>query len=137
MKYIIYTDGASRGNPGPAAASFVVFNENNDVVCQDAITLGVTTNNVAEYQAVKLALACIKKKVFSGSPFFVEVRSDSRLIVEQLSGRFKIKDQKLREHYNQIKPLEVEVGQVVYTQIPRSQNTQADLLANLALDQQR
>ncbi|RJP46868.1 MAG: reverse transcriptase-like protein [Armatimonadetes bacterium] len=136
-KYIIYTDGASRGNPGPAASAFVIMDSESQILIKRSVYLGETTNNVAEYMAVKEALKAIKEEFGSLLPVQVIINSDSRLIVEQLSGRFKIKDEKMKRLYQEIKPLEIEVGAVFYNQIPREKNTVTDQLANNELDSQK
>ena len=134
MKLTIYTDGASRGNPGEAAYGFVITNEHGNKLYEEGQYIGVATNNIAEYTAVLKAFEYIKKKLFHKSlnlVFFM----DSRLVVEQLSGRFKIKSQNLKPLIVRIKELEQQFKSVKYTHVPREKNIQADFLANLALDQ--
>ncbi len=133
-KLIVNTDGAARGNPGPAASSFIIRDSEGAILSQDGVCLGETTNNVAEYSAVKFALNRIVLEFSGILPADVEVKSDSKLIVEQLSGNFKIKNMTLRALFNEIKLLEGKIGSVNYIHIPREQNYQADLLANKALD---
>ncbi|KKS64127.1 hypothetical protein A3A14_02895 [Candidatus Daviesbacteria bacterium RIFCSPLOWO2_01_FULL_43_38] len=134
-KIIINTDGAARGNPGPAAASFVIRKGSGEVLAKEGVLLGETTNNVAEYMAVKIAFDKIVQDFSGILPANVEVLSDSKLIVEQLSGNFKIKNANLRVLFNEVKQLEQKIGQIVYRHIPRTENYQADMLANLALDE--
>lgn len=130
MKLTIYADGASRGNPGSASYGFVV-KENNKILYQEGKYIGVTTNNVAEYTAVLQAL-----KYVQGLQGVEEIAvyCDSKLVAEQLSGRFKIKAKHLKPIIEQIKILSLELGGVIFSHVPRSQNMLADRLANLALD---
>lgn len=133
-KIIINTDGAARGNPGPAAASFVIKDEDGSVLFEEGKHIGTATNNEAEYAAVKLALEKLADKFPSMLPASIELRSDSQLIVNQLSGRFKIKNERLKVFVDHIKQLEKQVGKVTYFYIPRAENFQADYLGNIALD---
>lgn len=133
-KVIINTDGASRGNPGQASSSFIIKTEGGEVLAKEGVRLGVATNNEAEYSAVKFALERLLKSFPDRLPLQVEIRADSLLIVEQLSGNYKIKNDRLRVLYNQVKELEEKVGDVVFIYIPRASNFQADELANFALD---
>lgn len=135
-KIIVNTDGAARGNPGPAAASFIIRKDSGEVLAKEGAVLGETTNNVAEYTAVRLAFEKILQEFSGILPVDVEVLSDSKLIVEQLSGSFKIKNPNLKILFNEVKRLEEKVGRVIYRYIPRAENCQADLLANQALDEQ-
>ncbi|TSC76717.1 MAG: ribonuclease H [Parcubacteria group bacterium Gr01-1014_29] len=134
----IYTDGGSRGNPGPAAFGFVIKDAGGKLVRQYGEAIGVATNNEAEYRAVAAALK--KAKQMFGSEKLkqmgVEMRMDSQLAVEQLSGRYKIENEKLQPLFIQIWNLRVELGgNVVFTHIPREKNTEADRMVNEALDQ--
>lgn len=133
-KFLLNTDGASRGNPGPAAVGFVICDENEMVLVKAGATLGVATNNEAEYLAVKMALERLISEFAADLPALVEVRADSLLIVKQLSGEYKIKNSRLKVLLDQVKILEMEVGRVVYTAVPREQNSLADEQANIALD---
>ncbi len=131
-QFIIHTDGGSRGNPGPAAIGCVI-EQNGKIIKEISNTIGVTTNNVAEYTAVLVALEWLSKQFGNGicATFFC----DSQLIVEQLSGRFKIKDEKMKNLFMKVKTFEVKNQfQVSYVYIPRSQNSHADALVNRALD---
>lgn len=133
-KIIINTDGASRGNPGHAAASFIIRSSAGDILKSQGKYLGWATNNEAEYMAVKLALECLKNNLTDIIPAEIEVRADSLLVASQLAGKYKIKNERLKVFYNQIKEVEKKIGSVIYTYIPRDQNIEADKLANLALD---
>lgn len=132
MKIIIYTDGASRGNPGPASYGFTISDEKGNLLYEEGKYIGTTTNNVAEYTAVLEAFRYITSKYQNNNQ--IELYADSKLVAEQLSGRYKIKSFHLKQLIDQIKILEIELGGVIYTYIPRSKNTAADKLANLALD---
>lgn len=133
-KLIINTDGASRGNPGEAAVGLVIQNEEGQVIYSGGKKLGKATNNEAEYLAVKISLEKLKSDFSQYFPIMVEIRADSQLIVQQLSGNYKIKNVRLKVLFDQVKCLELEVGRVYYTQIPRAQNSLADEQANLVLD---
>lgn len=132
MKLVIFTDGASRGNPGLASYGFTISDEKGKLVYEEGKYIGVTTNNVAEYTAVLEAFKYLKKKY--EEKLQVNLFADSRLVVEQLSGRFKIKNPNLKILFDQIKILEMEIGSVSYAHIPREKNLKADSLANKALD---
>jgi len=130
--FIMEADGASRGNPGHASYGTVIRDANTgEVVGERARVLGHATNNVAEYNGLVAGLEFIASV---DSSAIVEVRMDSKLVVEQMSGRWKIKHpdmQSLAIRARQILP----VGNVTYTWIPREINTHADALANEALDE--
>lgn len=134
---IIYTDGGSRGNPGPAAFGYVIKDAGGKLVKQYGEAIGVATNNEAEYRAVVAALK--KAKQMFGSEKLkhmgIEMRMDSQLAAEQLSGRYKIENEKLQPLFIQIWNLRVELGgNVVFTHVPREQNKEADRMVNEALD---
>lgn len=136
MKIIIYTDGASRGNPGHSGYGFTVSDGKGKLLYETGRYIGITTNNVAEYTAVYEALKYVKERwgCLPAGGLGVELYADSKLVAEQLSGRFKIKSAHLKPIIEKIKILSLELGGVLYSHIPRSKNTKADRLANLALD---
>lgn len=134
MKLIIYTDGASRGNPGPAAYGFTISDRWGRLLHQEGRFIGRTTNNVAEYTAVLQALKHVKEQFASQRPLQIELLADSQLVARQLAGHYKIKAKHLKPLIEQIKILALELGGVIFDHIPRFQNTQADKLANQALD---
>lgn len=134
MKLIIYTDGASRGNPGLSSYGFVVLDEEGKVLYEEGKYIGITTNNVAEYTAVLEALTCVREKFAKKEQVKIQFFMDSRLVVEQLSGRFKIKSPHLKPIVEKILILNLELGGAVFTHVPREKNYQADKLANIALD---
>ena len=135
MQFTIYADGGSRGNPGPAGSGAVIRDAAGTTVATVSEFLGVTTNNVAEYTAVLRALETLRNMQGADAKATdVEVRMDSMLVVKQMSGEWKIK------HPN-MKPLAAEVGVVVrafrsvnFRHVYRSDNADADALANEAMD---
>ena len=131
----IHTDGGSRGNPGPAACSFVA-EENGSEINKYSKYLGVTTNNVAEYSGVILALKWLtEKKYFNRSIIFL---LDSELVVKQINGVYKVKDENLRNLFFEILTLMKKFGQqIVFKHIPREKNKIADFLVNWELDKKR
>lgn len=133
---VIYCDGASRGNPGRAAGAFVVFDKKGKVVGRGGKTIGVATNNIAEYKALIFALEWLKdfsKGIRVANVFF---NLDSQLVVNQLTGKFKIKSRHLLPLILKIKELEKDFsGRLVYKSIPRAKNKIADFLVNKILDQ--
>lgn len=131
-KLTIYTDGASRGNPGHSSYGFVISDSDGNLLKEGKKYLGVNTNNFAEYSAVLAALEYLAKN-HSGEE--LDFYMDSRLVVEQLSGRFKIKAPNLLPLVGEIRQLEREFSKVNYTHVYREKNKVADKLANDALDQ--
>ena len=130
----IHTDGGARGNPGPAAIG-VVIERDGKLIHEFGKTIGDTTNNVAEYTAVIEALNKIRELGIMNKELKIYFFLDSKLVVEQLNGNYKIKDAKLRELSLKIRMLEQESGGVIiYSYTPRENNKQADLQVNLALD---
>lgn len=136
MKYIIYTDGGSRGNPGQAASAFILKNTDNQKLIERGFYLGLATNNEAEYKAVEKALEFLINTDKNAKLLEIEIRADSKLIVEQLKGNWKIKNENLKDYFWQIKQLENEFAKVNYVYIERTKNKEADLLVNLTLDSQ-
>ena len=134
MKLVVHTDGASRGNPGPASYGFTIETGEGKLLYEIGKSIGIATNNVAEYSAVLSALELIRKEFYKEKSLEINFYADSKLVVEQLSGRFKIKSPHLRLIIEDIKALEGELGEVSYYHIPREQNIETDLLANKALD---
>ena len=138
-KIIIYTDGGSRGNPGKAAIGVVFCNEKEEIIKRFGEYLGDNlTNNEAEYQAVIFALKKFKavfgKKIAEVSE--VEIRSDSELLAKQMSGIYKIEDEKIQRFFIEIWNLQIDFKGVKFKAIPREKNKEADRLVNEALDQQ-
>lgn len=127
----VTTDGGARGNPGPAAYAAVVRDAaSGEILARRAGTLGTATNNVAEYRGLIAGLtACAE----IDNAAEVEVQSDSQLVVEQMSGRWRIRDRHLLDLGRQARAILPEAA-VRYTWIARSLNTEADALVNAALD---
>jgi ribonuclease HI len=136
MKTIIYTDGGSRGNPGPAAIGVIFTDEKGKVIKEYGQKIGRATNNEAEYEAVIFALQ--KAKLLFGGKrvkaMEVEVRMDSEFVVKQLNGQYKILDRNIEQLFLKTWNLKIDFGKVVFKYIPRSENREADKLVNRALD---
>lgn len=129
----IYTDGGARGNPGPAAIGFVIKKDGR-VIYKHGEKIGEATNNVAEYTAVLKAFQYLLKTGLASEVKLITFYLDSQLVVAQLSGRYRIKNQKLKILINQIKTLSQKFNcKLNYQQIPRSLNSEADNLVNQAL----
>ena len=131
MKAILFADGAARGNPGPAGAGAVLLDGDGHVLAELTKSLGHTTNNVAEYTALIIGLEEAKRRGVDD----LEVHMDSKLVVEQMNGRWKIK------HPN-MKPLAIRAGELwgsfarrSISHIPREENLIADALSNRAIDE--
>lgn len=127
---IIYTDGGSRGNPGPSASGYVIMDANKNVLEEGGEYLGITTNNQAEYQAVKLALEQAEKYSPESIDFFI----DSMLVVKQMSGEYKIKNRDLWPIHEAIKKLAEKYESVTFTHVYRDKNSHADAQVNHVLD---
>ena len=129
-KFIIYTDGGSRGNPGPSALGAVVGGR------EYGEYLGVMTNNQAEYRAVVFALKKAKQLIGKkkAEEMEVEVRMDSELIVRQLNGEYKIKEPELQPLFVEVWNLRLDFKKVDFVHVPREQNKAADRMVNKALD---
>lgn len=131
MGLLIYTDGGSRNNPGEAGIGAVIY-QGEQKIAEISEYLGVRTNNWAEYQAVIRALEEIQSRGITERP--IEIRMDSKLVVEQLSGNWKIKEPTLMPQAARAKELMAECGEVLLTHVRREFNKEADALANLAMD---
>ena len=130
MRARLFTDGGARGNPGPAAAAYVLEGEDGAVLEARGETIGVATNNVAEYRALVAGLA----KAAELGVTELEVVSDSELLVKQMNGEYRVKNQALVELSLEAARLARGVGRVRYTAVRREQNELADRLVNEALD---
>lgn len=134
MQIEIFTDGGSRGNPGAAAIGVVVKN-GVEVLYEAGKTIGVATNNEAEYQAILLSLEWLKTTDLAPQIQTITWKLDSKLVVEQLNKRWKIKEPRMRE-FAQKAWLDLGMLPITFkiTHIPREQNAAADALVNQALD---
>ena len=130
MKARLSTDGGSRGNPGPAAYGYVLEAEDGTVLEAHGEAIGVATNNVAEYSAL---IAGLEKALELGVDE-VEVVSDSELMVKQMRGEYRVKNEALQELWSRAGRLARQVGSVGYTAVRREHNKLADTLVNEALD---
>jgi len=137
-KLIIYTDGGSRGNPGPAAIGVLIAISDKEQETRKEYSgaIGETTNNVAEYKAVVFALK--KAKALLGSDRAketeLEIRSDSELLVSQVKGEYKIRDEELQPLFIEVWNKMQNFKKVDFVLIPREKNKEADKLVNRALD---
>jgi len=129
----IFTDGGSRGNPGPSACSFIIYDLRNKIIHQQGFYIGIGTNNNAEYLGVLHAYKHLLSQ--ENIPPKLQFFLDSELVVKQLSGIYKIKDPNLQSIAFKIKNFQ-EGYSVSYHHIPRSKNSAADLLVNQTLDGQ-
>lgn len=132
----VYTDGGARGNPGSAAIGVYITDEKGNVIHKFGETIGITTNNVAEYQAVNKALSWLltHKHIFADHTE-IKVFLDSLLLVSQINGLYKVKNNNLKELFFALKEKERNLTlPVSYFHIPREQNIHADILVNRALD---
>jgi ribonuclease HI len=132
-EFIIYSDGGSRGNPGPSASGFVIFDDQEQLLADGGKYLGITTNNQAEYQAVKLAL----EKALKIGGRKINFRLDSQLVVNQLNGVFQIRNRELWPIYANIKELIKKLESVTFTHVRREFNKDADAMVNKILDEQQ
>ncbi len=126
----VYTDGAARGNPGPAGAGVHIEDEHGTHVAEAGEFLGKTTNNVAEYRALLLGLARARELGASE----VEIRADSELVIRQMTGEYRVRNAGLLDLYRQAQELERAFRRVEYVHIARAENCRADRLANQAID---
>jgi ribonuclease HI len=127
----LYTDGAARGNPGPAGAGAVILNPDGHIVAKIGKFLGDSTNNVAEYMGLILGLKRAKAMGIKE----LEVYSDSELLVKQLAGEYQVKAEHLRPLHDEAKLLLQGFSFIQVHHIPREQNAQADAMSNRAIDE--
>jgi ribonuclease HI len=130
MRVEVFTDGASRGNPGHAGIGVVIFKDGENIL-QIKDYIGETTNNVAEYTALKRALVECK----SIGAREIKVYMDSELVVRQISGQYKVKNENLRIIFNEVKELMTGFSSVEASYVPRKDNSIADDLANKGIDE--
>ncbi len=130
-KIKIYADGGSRGNPGPSASGFVLMDTDGKILVDKGVYLGLTTNNQAEYQALKLSL----EEAGNMHARNVDVYMDSLLVINQMKGVFKVKNRDLWPIHEAIKRLASKFERVTFTHVPRELNKLADAAVNRALDE--
>ncbi len=135
MRFTIYADGGARGNPGPAGAGAAVLSEAGETLIEVSEFLGHATNNFAEYTAVLRALEALADYLGAGAKDAeVSVRMDSLLVVEQMSGNWKIKHPGLKPLWARVGALAGLFKSVTFSHVPRAKNAHADRLANAAMD---
>jgi len=126
----IYVDGASRGNPGPAGVGIAIKDERGITKARISRYIGETTNNQAEYKALIMGL----REAAKLKAEHVDIRTDSKLLAEQIQGNYKVRNANLRLLFQQVKQLLADFKSFTIVFIPRRQNANADALANEALD---
>ncbi len=136
--FIIHTDGGSRGNPGAAAIGVVIESADKTLKKEYGQSIGIATNNDAEYQAVIFALKKLKALIGKekAAHASVLVQMDSELIERQLNGHFKINDDRMGKYFIQIWNLKMDYGSVTFTHVYREANQAADRMVNAALDKE-
>ena len=125
----INADGASRGNPGPAAIGATIKDEQGILVARISQRIGHATNNQAEYRA---AIVALKQAIKMGAKK-VDINLDSQLVVRQVNGRYRVKNQALKSLFQEVKQLTGQLEAFTINHVPRDQNSEADRLANMAL----
>ena len=134
MKYILYSDGGARGNPGPAGCGFVIMNEKKEILYEGSKYIGHTTNNQAEYQALLMGL---EKILEFGDVEKITCYLDSELVVKQLNKEYKMKNKDLRIHFDKINKINFEYKNCIsFHHVFREDNKKADKLANQAMDEE-
>ena len=129
-KAVIFADGASRGNPGPAAIGVTIKDERGRHITSISQCIGRATNNQAEYRAI---IAALEEAIRLGAKQ-VDIKMDSELVVKQINGEYRVKKATLKPLYQQVKQLLGLLEGFTITHIPRRQNIEADKLANKALN---
>lgn len=131
-RFVLYSDGGSRGNPGPSSAAFVIVDtQANQTIEADGVYLGITTNNQAEYHGLRLGIErAIEKGILN-----LECRMDSMLVVNQLNGSYHIKNRELWPIFERIRSYLPQFERITFVYIPREENTKADAMVNKLLDQ--
>jgi len=130
MHAILYTDGGSRGNPGKSACSFVLKDSSSKIIIAKGKFLGISTNNVAEYQGLIMGLEnAIENKIKSLTCYL-----DSELVVKQVKGEYKVKNENLKNFYIKVLNLNKEFEQISFFHVSREKNNQADEIVNKVLD---
>ena len=125
-----YFDGGSRGNPGPAGWGAYIVNDDGTVLAELSGALGVATNNVAEYNGLIAALQWAADNDVTA----LAVKGDSLLLVEQMRGNYKVKNEGLKPLHMKARMLVMQIGNVSFAHVPREKNTDADRLSNVGMD---
>ncbi len=137
MNITLYTDGGSLNNPGPAASAFLILDDSNQLIFKQGVSIGVASNNVAEYTGLIHGLTKIKQLIQEKKlpqPAKILCIADSQLMVQQLNGIYKVKHAEMQTLYMQVKMLESELNvPIQYTHVLREKNAQADALVKQAL----
>jgi ribonuclease HI len=128
-KVIIHADGASLGNPGPAAIGATIKDDQGRLLASISEGIGWATNNQAEYRAL---IAALEKAIELGASW-ANIYLDSELLVKQLNGQYRVRNQSLKPLYHRAKKLQGLLSGSVVNHIPRNENSEADALANVAL----
>ncbi|HEY4521624.1 MAG TPA: ribonuclease HI family protein [Candidatus Paceibacterota bacterium] len=136
QKIITYTDGGSRGNPGPAALGAVICDSFGKIIKEYGQVLGRKTNNEAEYEAVIFALKKIKQLFGKekSKKTHVEMRMDSEFVVKQMTGKYKVEEERMVPLFIAVWNLKLDFASVDFVHVRREQNKDADRLVNEALD---
>lgn len=140
LKHVVmYTDGASRGNPGPSSIGVAFVHPNGTVLKEYGERLPNGTNNEAEYMAVAWGLKKLRSLVGSAhlARMTVELRMDSQLVARQITGKYKLENEKVFKHFIAILNMKQDIGTFIVKHVPREQNRVADRLANEALDREQ
>lgn len=133
MNLTVYTDGGALNNPGPAASAYLIY-QGKKLLFKNALSIGVASNNVAEYTALIMALKKIEEIKKTSSISSVTCLADSKLLVMQMRGLYKIKHPDMRRLHTEAKILEMGLGLVlIYRHIPREKNEEADTLVKSIL----
>ena len=128
-RVVIHADGASRGNPGPAGIGATIKNEDGTLIASISQTIGIATNNQAEYRAI---IAALEEAIRLGAQQ-VDICLDSQLVVRQIRGEYRVKNRALKPLHQRVKQLQSRLQGFNIRYIPRQQNKEADKLANIAL----
>ena len=131
MSYTLYFDGACRGNPGRSSYGLVVFDKDGNEILNDKGYIGITTNNVAEYCGLLRGLIICEKMGITD----LNVKGDSNLVIQHVTGKWKVRNKNLKKIHTQIKEIDKNFKSISYKHVYRKFNKRADALANQALDE--
>ena len=129
-KFIIYTDGGARNNPGPAGIGAVLMDENKNIVAEISEYIGLGTNNQAEYKALLAAIRKARELKAEEVEFYL----DSELVVKQMKREYRVKDKELAQIFLKIYNISLGFKKISFTHVPRELNKEADKLVNEAID---